>query len=176
MKYKILELRSYMIDENLGVYEMLQELPPVDEFNQHNEYYGLNKEETKNLINKMMSYAYGFNNTQDYPKCEHFILFANEKPVAIGCLMNEMTDFWAKYRGHIWFKTRPTERKKGYGTKILQLIVNRAKELGYSYLIAQCNKNNYGSNKVFTNNGFITYVNPLCPDRIETNFYKMNLN
>ena len=70
MKYELLELRSYMIDNDTGVYEMLQEMPAVDEFDQHNEYYGLSKEDTKNLINKMMRHAYGFDNSEDYPKCE----------------------------------------------------------------------------------------------------------
>ena len=175
MEYKLLELRSYMIDNNSGVYEMLQEMPKVDEFEQTNAYHGLSKEETKKLINKMMQHAYGFNNSEDYPKCENFILFADNKPVVIGGLMLEMTDFWRKHRGHFWYKTRPSERKKGHGTKFLELLVNRAKELGYKELFSQCDINNYGSNKVMLNNGFKTYTNPLCPDWDDTNFYRKDL-
>ena len=175
MKFKLLELRSYMITENLGVYEMLQEIPAVDEFEQHNEYCGLSKSDTKKRINKMMRHAYGFENSEDFPKCEHFVLFADNKPVAIGALMLEMTDFWRKHRGHIWFKTRPTERKKGYATKLLNLIVKKAKELGIKELIAQCDINNHGSNKVMQNNGFEIYKNPLCPDWHDTNFYRKPL-
>ena len=176
MKYKLLELRSYMIDdEEMGVYEMLQELPAVDEFDQHNEYAGLSKEECKNLINKMMQYAYGFNNSEDYPRCENYIMFADDKPVVLGGLMLEMTDSWRKYRGHIWYKTRPSERKKGYCTKFTEFVVERAKELGYTKLISQCDVNNYGSNKVLQNNGFTTYINPLCPDWDDTNFYEKDL-
>ena len=75
--YRLLELRPWMIDENCGVYEMLQEIPAVDEFNQHNEYNGKSKEQVKEIIIKMMRYCYGFNNTKDFPKCENYILFAN---------------------------------------------------------------------------------------------------
>lgn len=172
MKYKLLELRPYMIDENDDVYNMLQEIPLVDEFDQHNEYKGLTKKEIKEKINKMMQYAYGFNNTQDFPKCENFILYADNKPVCVGGLMLEMTDFWRKYRGHIWYKTRPSERKKGHCTQFVKLLIERATDLGIQELLSQCNINNYGSNKVLINNGFSTYINPLCPDWDDTNFYK----
>ena len=65
----------------------------------------LSKEDTKKLINKMMRHAYGFDNSQDYPRCEHFILFVDGKPVSMGCLMLEMTDYWRKHRGYFWYKT-----------------------------------------------------------------------
>ena len=105
----------------------------------------------------------------------NFILFADNKPVVIGGLMLEMTDFWKKHRGHFWYKTRPTARKKGHCTKFLELIVKRAKELGYKELFSQRDINNYGSNKVMINNGFTTYINPLCPDWDDTNFYRKDL-
>lgn len=175
MKYQLRELRSWMIDENCGVYEMLQELPAIDEFEQHNEYNGLTRKQTKDLINKRMQYACGIDNSQDNPKCENFIMFADGKPVCIGGLMLEMTDYWRKHRGHIWYKTRPTERKKGYCTQFAKMLCDRAKELGYTQIITQCDINNYGSNKVLQNNGFKTYINPLCPDWDDTNFYTKKL-
>ena len=173
--YRLLELRPWMIDEDTGVYEMLQEIPEVDEFEQHNEYNGVTKEEVKQRIIKMMRHAYGFENSEDYPKCENYILFVDDKPVCIGGLMLEMTDFWRKYRGHIWYKTRPTARKQGYCTKFTELLCIRAKEIGFEELISQCDVNNYGSNKVFQNNGFQKYTNPLCPDWDDTNFYRKKL-
>ena len=56
MEYKLLELRSYTIDNNSGVYEMLQEMPKVDEFEQTNAYHGLSKEETKKECVKTFSF------------------------------------------------------------------------------------------------------------------------
>lgn len=175
MKIEFLELREYMITQNLGVYEMLQEIPAVDEFEQHNEFFGLTKAETIEKINKKMQFAYGLGNDQDNPRCEHYILFVNNKPVVIGGLMLEMTEFWQKHRGHIWYKTRPTERKKGYATLFTKLTCNQAKQFGISTITAQCNINNQGSNKVLENNGFYLYKNPLCPDWDDTNFWKKNL-
>lgn len=34
--FELKALREYVIDENLWVYEMLQEIPQIDEFNQTN--------------------------------------------------------------------------------------------------------------------------------------------
>jgi len=175
MKFELMELRSYMIDNDMGVYEMLQEIPPVDEFEQCNNYYGLNKEDTKKLINKMMRHAYGFDNSEDYPRCENYVLFVEDVPVVIGGLMLEMNDYWRKHRGHIWYKTRPSMRRKGYCTKFVELIIERARELGYKELISQCDINNHGSNKVLLNNGFTTYINPLCKEWDDTNFYRKDI-
>ena len=98
MKFKLLELRSYMITENLGVYEMLQEIPAVDEFEQHNEYCGLSKSDTKKRINKMMRHAYGFENSEDFPKCEHFVLFAC---ISVACCIHGFAVFVAFSRSGV---------------------------------------------------------------------------
>lgn len=175
MEYILKELRSYMIDENCGVYQMLQEIPATDEFNQCNEFYGLSKQEVKQKIDKLMKHAYGFDNCEDFPKCEHFILFANDKPVVVGALMLEMTEFWKKHRGHIWYKTRPSERNKGYCNIFVKMLCERAQIFGYKELLAQCNVNNIASNKVLLQNNFKQYKNPLCPNSISTIFYKKTL-
>lgn len=174
-KYQLLELRSYMIDNDSNVYEMLQEFPKVDEFNQHNPYSGLSKDDTKSRINEITKYAYGIDNSLENPKCEHFVLFANDRPVALGCLMLEMNDYWRKCRGHFWYKTRPSERKKGYGTILLKLLVERARIFGFPELLGQCNIHNIGSNKIMLKNGFSKYDNCLRPGDDETNFYKKKL-
>ena len=175
MKIELLELRNYMITENLGLYEMLQEIPAVDEFEQHNDFFGLSKKETINKINEKMKYAYGIDNTEENPKCEHYILFVNDKPVCIGGLMLEMTEFWQKHRGHIWYNTRPSERHKGYATLFVSLLCQKAKAFGLKKITAQCDIKNLGSNKVLEKNGFFKYKNPLCPDWDDTNFWQKTL-
>lgn len=175
MEFKLRELRTWMIDEDCGVYEMLQEIPAVDEFEQHNEYHGLSKQEVKEKIAEKMRYAYGFNNDEDNPKCENFILFADDRPVVIGGFMLEMTDYWKKYRGHIWYKTRPSERKKGYCTQFTKMLCERGKEFNFNELYSQCAVVNIGSNKVLLNNGFEKYTYPPCKDWNETNFYRKKI-
>jgi predicted acetyltransferase len=57
--------------------------------------------------------------------------------------------------GHIGYEIRPSERKKGYGTKILQLGLEKCKELGLRHLLVVCLETNIGSKKVIEKNNGI---------------------
>ncbi len=173
MKYRLQELRSNMLDDEL--FNMLQEIPQKDEFGQTNEYFGKTREEIIEEINARMRVAYSLTLSRNILPAENFILYVDDKPVCIGGLRLKLNNYWKKHSGNIWYKTRPTEQGKGYGTKFVELLCERAKELGMKEIIAQCSVNNYGSNKVLLNNGFKKYINPLCPDWNDTNFYKKPL-
>ena len=176
MYFKILELRPYMIDDDMGVYEMLQEIPFEDEFIQRNQYYGLSKFETKKEIEKITKYAYGIDVSEDNPQSENYVLFVDDKPVAIGGLMLKMTDYWKIHRGHIWYKTRPSERRKKYASVLVNLLVEKAKSFGLNEILAQCSNQNIGSIKVLKNNGFKEYENKLATNNTQTIFFKKELN
>ena len=57
--------------------------------------------------------------------------------------------------GHIGYDIRPSERRKGYGTLILKLTLEKAKDLGLSCVLLTCDADNVGSAKVIENNGGI---------------------
>lgn len=57
--------------------------------------------------------------------------------------------------GNIGYLIRPTERKKGYGTKLLELAIKEAKKLGLKKVLVSCRKENIGSEKVIINNNGI---------------------
>lgn len=57
------------------------------------------------------------------------------------------------YCGHIMYGVVPSKRKKGYGTYICKLLLNKMKELGYDEAIITCSHDNIGSNNVIKNNG-----------------------
>ena len=173
MEYLLLELRPYMIDVNDDLYEMLQEIPYKDEFDQTNEFYGKTKQQIKDEINAKMKIAYSLNLSRNVLPNETYVLYVDGKPVCMGGLRLRLNNYWKKHSGNIWYKTRPSHRRKGYATILAKLICERAKDLGMSELVAQCDVNNVGSNKVLQNNGFKTY--PLCPDWDDTNFYKKKL-
>lgn len=50
---------------------------------------------------------------------------------------------------------RFSEWKKGYGTLILRLALEKAKNIGITTALITCNDDNYGSAKVMENNGFV---------------------
>ena len=57
--------------------------------------------------------------------------------------------------GNIGYLIRPTESKKGYGTKLLELAIKEAKKLGLKKVLVSCRKENIGSEKVIINNNGI---------------------
>ena len=49
--------------------------------------------------------------------------------------------------GNIGYAIRPTERRKGYATIQLQLLLEKAEELGLDKVLVTCRENNIGSKK-----------------------------
>lgn len=170
MKYLLLELRSWMLDANDDLYDMLQEMPFKDEFEQTNEFFGKTKQQIKDIIDSKMKVAYSLTLSRNVLPNENYVLYADGKPVCIGGLRLKLNDYWIRHSGNIWYKTRPSERRKGYATNFVKMLCERAKCFGMTEVLAQCNINNAGSNKVLQNNGFKKYENTT-----HTNFYKKGL-
>ncbi|MBQ8632421.1 MAG: GNAT family N-acetyltransferase [Lachnospiraceae bacterium] len=55
--------------------------------------------------------------------------------------------------GHIGFGIRPSERKKGYATRMLELALPLMREYGQNPIIISCAKDNVGSAKTILKNG-----------------------
>jgi len=59
-----------------------------------------------------------------------------------------------KYReGHIGYQIRTSQRKKGYGYKILRLGLNRARKIGLKKVHINCSKDNIASQAIIEKNG-----------------------
>jgi len=59
------------------------------------------------------------------------------------------------YGGHIGYSISPLERKKGYGTLMLSLVLEKAKTLGINKVLITCDKDNIASRKIIITNGRI---------------------
>ncbi|MBD3331077.1 GNAT family N-acetyltransferase [Candidatus Peregrinibacteria bacterium] len=53
---------------------------------------------------------------------------------------------------HIGYYIRPSARQKGYGTKILELGLIKAKELGLQEVLLTCYESNIASKKIIEKN------------------------
>ena len=60
----------------------------------------------------------------------------------------------ARKNGHVGYSVRPSERRKGYGTEILRLAVQKSYEFGTMEALVSCEKNNAASRRVIRRNGF----------------------
>ncbi len=55
--------------------------------------------------------------------------------------------------GHVGYDIRPAERRKGYGTLILELTLGEARGLGLKRVLLTCDTDNVASAKVIEKNG-----------------------
>ena len=55
--------------------------------------------------------------------------------------------------GHIGYDVRPSERRKGYGTRLLALTLERARALGLPRVLLTCDTENVASARIIEKNG-----------------------
>lgn len=55
--------------------------------------------------------------------------------------------------GHIGYDVRPSERKQGYGTVLLALTLEKARDLGLAEVLVTCDRDNVASVRVIEKNG-----------------------
>ncbi|WP_335871999.1 GNAT family N-acetyltransferase [Bacillus sp. 2205SS5-2] len=69
-------------------------------------------------------------------------------------IRHSLTEWLTNRSGHIGYGIRPTERQKGYATKLLSLSLIQAKKLGIEPVLVICDRTNIGSMKtILHNNG-----------------------
>lgn len=68
-------------------------------------------------------------------------------------LRHTLNDFLENYGGHIGYSVRPSHRNKGYGTHMLGLALEKAKDLGIRRVLVTCDDDNPASARVIEKNG-----------------------
>jgi predicted acetyltransferase len=68
-------------------------------------------------------------------------------------LRYELNEYLLMIGGHIGYEIRPSKRKQGYGTEILRLGLEKARELGLRRVLVTCDEDNIGSKKIIEHNG-----------------------
>lgn len=83
-----------------------------------------------------------------------YLVFDDENNL-IGLLniMYNLTEELRNLYGDVGYSVRPSERRKGYATKMLEIAKNICREKGMKYILLGCYKNNYGSKKTIIKNG-----------------------
>ncbi len=81
-----------------------------------------------------------------------YVFIIENKIVGVGSVRHYLNEYLEKFGGHIGYSIRPNDRKKGYGSKALELLIKQAKEMDIENILITCNINNIGSKKVIENN------------------------
>lgn len=81
---------------------------------------------------------------------------ADDKIIGMMNIRHKLNDFLLREGGHIGYSIRPTERNKGYATKMLSLGLERCRELNIEKVLLTCDRNNPASARVIQkNNGVL---------------------
>lgn len=86
------------------------------------------------------------------PASFYFLVRGDRIIGSISIRHNINTPFLKKYGGHIGYNIRPSERRKGYATKMLYLALFKCLELGLEDIMVTCKNDNVASSKTIENN------------------------
>jgi predicted acetyltransferase len=70
-------------------------------------------------------------------------------------LRHFLNDYLLIEAGHIGYDVPPSHRRKGYGTYLLKLTLEKANLIGLEKVLVCCDNDNIGSQRIILNNGGI---------------------
>ena len=118
--------------------------------------YAFDDARSYNIFEKYENYRQERNLKPNRVGSDYYWLVDEERSYFIGeiCIRHRLTEDLKRYGGHIGYGIRASEWKKGYGTLMLRLALEKAKSIGITTVLITCDDDNYGSAKVMENNGF----------------------
>jgi predicted acetyltransferase/adenylate kinase family enzyme len=87
-----------------------------------------------------------------------FWLSRNEQRIlACSRLRHSLNPYLEEFGGHIGYDVRPSERERGYGTQILKLTLDKAREIGLKRLLVTADSSNVASWRIIEKNGGVLH-------------------
>ncbi|HKL74834.1 MAG TPA: GNAT family N-acetyltransferase [Halanaerobiales bacterium] len=147
-----IELKELTKDDGREVYDMLQEIVSGENGFQ-NKAYGLTYKEYKEYLSDNVDMANGIGLKSEYVPQTIYWFYIDGKAVGMAKLRHYLNENLRKIGGHIAYAIRPEEREKGYGKKLLNELLKKAKEKEIKKVLITCDNDNYASRKVIEANG-----------------------
>lgn len=137
---------SYLAAEEELAKEGLTLLPPDYSLAEVQKDFG-------RFVADLKSFARGENLPKNYVPMT--ILWLIDKNEFIGRvkIRHSLNEYLNRFGGHIGYTIRPSKRRQGYGTKILELALVEAKKMGFSKILLTCDVGNIASQKIIERNG-----------------------
>lgn len=105
------------------------------------------------FVGKLHNHEKGIDLPKKWVPCTTFWLINGNKFIGRVSVRHRLPII--KESGHIGYEIRVNERKRGYGNKILAMVLPKAYKLGLKKVLIICNEENIGSRKIIENNGGI---------------------
>lgn len=106
------------------------------------------------FVQKLKNEAEGIGLPEGYvPQSNYWLVRNGRELIGEIRLRHRLTPALEDFGGNIGYMIRPTERRKGYGTLMLRMVLEKAREIGLARALVSCDPANVGSAKVIRNNG-----------------------
>ena len=119
--------------------------------------YGMTDPRSCDIFEMYENYRLERNLKPDRVGSDYYWLVDDEKDYFIGevAIRHRLNDALNLRGGHIGYVIRYNEWGKGYGTLMLKLVLDKAKERGLDKVLITCNDSNTASARVMEKNGCI---------------------
>ncbi|HRB01199.1 MAG TPA: GNAT family N-acetyltransferase [Ignavibacteria bacterium] len=112
----------------------------------------------KKFVEQMEGFKNGIDIPETFvPHSTFWLVNSEDKILGVVNIRHKLNDKLNLIGGHIGYGVRPSQRRKGYATKILELALEESKKLGIKKALVTCNKNNIASKKTILKNNGIFY-------------------
>ena len=132
-------------------------LAAVDEFEEAQEWSADEANEARSdfdgYIERLKNRAHGEDLPEGYVPESIFWLIESNTYIGRISVRHQLTEKLKNFGGTIGYAIRPSERRKGYGKKLLALGLHKAAELGINEVILTCDETNVGSRRIIEANG-----------------------
>lgn len=87
------------------------------------------------------------------PSSTYWLVVDGQIIVGAVNIRHDLTEKLYNCGGHIGYGIRPSERRKGYATRLLAFALEKSKEIGINKALVVCDDYNTASRKTIINNG-----------------------
>ena len=103
----------------------------------------------------------------DRVPCTQYIYVRESDGKIVGMIQirHYLNDMLRKYSGHIGYSVCPSERRKGYATRMLAAALDRCREMGLTRVMISCRPDNEASRRTILKNGGVYENTVFEPDR-----------
>ncbi|PHE94278.1 GNAT family N-acetyltransferase [Bacillus wiedmannii] len=106
------------------------------------------------MIQELLDAHNGINLSESWvPDSTYWLVTDENKIVGAVNIRHSLTEHLFNAGGHIGYGIRPSERRKGYATKLLELSLEKTKELNITKALVVCDEVNTASEKTILHNG-----------------------
>ena len=112
-----------------------------------------NEDNFATFMGRVHDFAQGRNLPGRWVPDSEYWLVCDERIIGVCGIRHRLNDSLRQFGGHLCYSIRPSERNKGYGTKMLKLTLEKVRQLGIHRVLITCPKDNLPAVRVIQKNG-----------------------